>query len=265
MVAGWGLSSPAWAAISEPSADGDEATHEAIHEDGYERLLEDVFGATVVYPQEKGEIQLTLEPSYVRRRADHLGVITYDVEIGATDWLQFELAWTAPVIRGVGGGSTTLGVGGIELGTQLTWMRMRGSPFSGAIAFEATVPVGRESIAIESDEGAVVYEPFITFAVDPPSGRAQVFTNMGLELSAAEEPRPFLNAGVLGAAAFTRPYVVVSCSPGEAYVVPSMGFVLPAGWQLVAGVAVGLSRRSDPIGVGLLLVYEFNPLERRRQ
>ena len=44
---------------------------------------------------------------------------------------------------------------------------------------------------------------------------------------------------------------------------PGVSIVLPAGWELVAAVSVGLSRSSDPIGAGLLLIYEFNPLERR--
>ena len=265
MVVGGAGCSPAWAAAPEQPAEDDAGSDAEDEAEGYERLVEEVVGATVVYPQDQGEIQLTLEPSYLRRRADHLGIVTYDVEIGATDWLQLELAWTAPVIRGVGGGGpTAVGHGGLELGTQLTWMHMRGSPFSAALAFEANVPVGRRLIALESDEAGAVYEPFITFAVDPPSGRAQVFTNVGMELS-AEERRPFLNAGVIGAAALTRPYVVVSCSPTEAYVVPGMSFVLPAGWEIIAGVSVGMSRRSVPIGAGFLVVYEFNPLERRRQ
>jgi len=281
---GWGWQTPTWAAAPEepsesrpgahvepperPHGDpehphGDPERQHGDPEHGYERLLEEVVGATVVYPQDKGEIQLTLEPSYVRRRDGHLGSITHDVEIGATDWLQFELAWTAPVIRGGGGGSTAAGIGGVEIGTQLTWMRMRGSPFSGAIAFEATVPVGRDSTEFdEGHEGQVEYEPFITFAVDPPAGRAQVFTNVGAEIS-AEEAQPFVNVGVIGAASLTRPHLVVSYAPPQAYVVPGVSIVLPAGWQLIAGISVGVSRESDPWGVGLLLVYELNPLERR--
>jgi hypothetical protein len=116
----------------------------------------------------------------------------------------------------------------------------------------------------ELREGMLVYEPFVTFAVDSPSGRAQVFTNVGIELS-AQEQQPFVNAGVIGAAAFTRPYLVVSCSPTEAYVVPGASLILPEGWELVVGVSAGLSRTSDPVRVGLILVYEFNPLERRGQ
>lgn len=244
------------------ASEAEELAEEADDDDA--RLLEEVLGATVVYPQEKGEIQLNLAPSYTleRERGRHIGRVNYEVEVGVTNWLQFDVEWTAPIILGAVGGPTAVGVGDVELGTQLTWMRMRGSPWSGALAFEATVPVRRE----ESDfsEGTVSYEPYITLAVDPPTGRAQVFTNLGIELS-SEEAQPFLNAGVIGAASLTRPHLVVSCTAQEAYAVPGVAFVLPAGWELLMGVSVGLSRASDPIGVGLLLIYEINPLERRSQ
>jgi hypothetical protein len=265
MVVGWGGSVPAWAAApSKPAERDDGAAIEGLDDDEDEhRLLEEVVGATVVYPQERGEIQLNLEPSYVRRREDHLGILFYEVEIGATDWLQLELGWTGPVIRGGGEVATDVGVGDLELGTQLTWMRMRGSPFSGAVAFETNIPLGRYTTTVS--EGVIEHEAFVTFAVDSPTGRAQVFTNVGAELSAEEQARPFINAGVIGAAAFTRPYLVVSYSPEAAYFVPGVSLVLPKGWEVIAGVAVGLSRISDPIGVGLILVYEFNPLERRGQ
>ncbi len=218
-------------------------------------------GATVVYPQERGEIQLNLAPSYAHRlRGFHAGSLSYELEYGVTDWLQLEGGWTAPVIHGGGRSHTEVGLGEVELATQLTWMRMRGSPFSGAIAFEAALPVGREVTA--PSEGAGAYEPFITFAVDATHGRAQVFTNVGAELS-AEERTPFVNVGVIGAASLARPHVVVSYRPSHAYLVPGVSLVLPHGWELIAGVSVGLSRASDPIGVGIILVYELNLLERR--
>jgi hypothetical protein len=263
---------PAWALAPEASAErGDDPKlrveeEEVEEEEGEEddaRLLEEVLGATVVYPQDKGEIQLNLEPSYTRGRGGrHIGRVNYEIEVGVTDWLQFDVEWTAPTILGGAAGPTAVGVGDVELGTQLTWMRMRGSPWSGALAFEATIPVSRE----ESDfsEGTFVYEPYITLAVDPPTGRAQVFTNLGIEVS-SEALQPFVSAGVIGAASLTRPHLVVSYSGPEAYVVPGVSLVLPAGWGIVMGVSVGMSRASDPIGVGLVLIYEINPLERRGQ
>jgi hypothetical protein len=270
---------PAWGLAPEASTErGDDPKsppppppppikeeEEEEEEEDDAHLLEEVIGATVVFPQDEGEIQLNLAPSYTRERGRggrHIGRVGYEIEVGATDWLQFDVEWTAPTILGGAASPTAVGIGDVELGTQLTWMRMRGSPWSGALAFEATVPVSRE----ESDfsEGTFTYEPYITLAVDPPAGRAQVFTNLGVEVS-SEALQPFVNAGVIGAASLTRPHLVVSYSGTEAYVVPGVSLVLPAGWSLVMGVSVGLSRASDPIGVGLVLIYEINPLERRGQ
>ena len=104
-------------------------------------------------------------------------------------------------------------------------------------------------------------------ALSVVAGTAQVEQNGTYrpELAVSEALQPFVNAGVIGAASLTRPHLVVSYSGTEAYVVPGVSLVLPAGWGLVMGVSVGLSRASDPIGVGLVLIYEINPLERRGQ
>ena len=218
-------------------------------------------GATVIYPQHQGELQLTLEPSYVHRRdGGEQADVTFDAEIGLTRWLQLEVEWNAPVIRGGDGRPTEAGIGGLELGTQLTWMRMRGSPFSAAVAFEATVPVGRRPEGF--GEGSPTYEPFMTFAVDASRGRAQLFTNVGAELS-TEERNPFASFGVIGAAGITRPHLVVSIAAAQAYLVPGVSLRLPREWELIAGVTVGLTRDADPIGVGLMVVHEINLLERR--
>lgn len=258
-ILAWSL---APAAAAEPGDDpGDDPEAEDVEDEReWELLLNEVLGATVVYPQEQGEIQLTLAPAYAHGRGRHLAHVTYATEIGVTDWLQFELEWMAPTVAAGRGSPTAVGIGDVELGGQLTWMRMRGSPWSGALALETTLPVGREDS--DFSEGTVVYEPYVTLAVDPPSGRAQVFTNLGLELS-SEALQPFVNAGVIGAAGITRPYLVVAYSGSEAHAVPGVSLILPAGWELIMGIPVGLTRSSDSIGVGLVLIYEINPLERR--
>jgi hypothetical protein len=84
---------------------------------------------------------------------------------------------------------------------------------------------------------------------------------VGAELS-AEEQRPFVHAGVIGSAKIVRPYVVVSYSSPETYLVPGVGVILGDDWQLVAGATVGLSRTADPFGASLILLYQIKTMRR---
>lgn len=257
----WASASPTWAGPPTQAAEpeGGSSTEASAAEDD-EPLLQEIVDATLVYPQEQGEIQLTLEPSYARRRDGyHLGVLVHDVEVGATDWLQFELAWTAPLVRGGHGRPTEAGVGSLEPGAQLSWVHMRGSPFSGALAFNLDVPVGGKQEQGYS-EGMLVYQPFVTLAVDSTQGRAQVFTNLGAELS-AQEQRPFVHAGVIGAVWIARPHVVISSKRPETYLTPGVGVILGDDWQLVAGVSVGLSHAADPFAASLILLYQIKTMK----
>ncbi|MEM9459889.1 MAG: hypothetical protein AAGF11_37280 [Myxococcota bacterium] len=239
--------------------DDDHASEqEHSDDDDDDALLNEVVGAAAIYPQEQAEIQATLVIDYLHRRPAHEGTFSYVAEIGATDWWQFELGLTAPAIEGGPGMETEVEVDEAELGTQLTWMHMKGSPFSGALAFEVGLPLSGD------DDETVEYEPFVTIAVDPPSGRAQVFANLGAELS-GQAQSPFVRAGVIGSVSLTRPYLVVSYSPEQSYVVPGVSLILPHSWEIVLGIPVGLTRASATIGGGLQLIYEWNPLERRRR
>jgi hypothetical protein len=243
-------------------------------------LLNEVIGAIVVYPQERGELQFNLKPGYRDRRDDHLGYANWEIEYGATDWLQFEVSWDAPMIRGGPSVDTVAGFGDLELGTQFTWMNMGRSPVSAALAFEVGFPTARpedeeldmpvDPTAPEPDlgpsfgEGGFVYEPYVTLAVDFPDDRGQVFTNLGAELS-TEEQLPLVNVGVFVAASFVRPTLVFGWNLEEMSITPGMTFVAGKSWEFSIGVPVGLNQRTDRVGVEALIIYEFNPLELARR
>lgn len=236
------------------SPDPGETGRAANEAEDDEALLNEVVGASVVYPQEAGELQFNLQPAYAYQRSQHLGTLGYALELGATDWWQFEVGWTAPTIVGGQDVAVEVGVGEIELETQWTWMRIIGAPFSAAVAFEVEIPVS-------GDERTLAYQPLLIAAVEPPTGRAMFFTNVGAELS-AEEHLPVVRAGVIGAFAWLRPYAVFSYEGDEAYIVPGASAILSRHWELVAGAPIGLGRGSAPIGVNLILIYEINPFVR---
>ena len=67
-------------------------------EDSEERasIIEEFFLAETVYPQEQGELQLTLKPGYQGGGPEgDLGTVAVSAEYGITDNLQIEASWIA--------------------------------------------------------------------------------------------------------------------------------------------------------------------------
>lgn len=241
-------------------------------------LLNEVLGATTIYPQEQGELQFNVKPAYRDRRDDHLGYANLEIEIGATDWLQFEVAWDAAMIRGGTGVETVGGFGDFELETQFTWMHMGGSAVSAAFVFETAFPTARPETEEDEEldtpldpaasrdpgpdfgEGAITYEPYVTIAVDFPGRVGQVFANLGAELN-AEEQLPLVNVGVFVVSSIVRPTLVFGWTLEEMRITPGMVFIAGKHWEFAVGVPIGLNQRTDRVGVEALIIYEFNPLE----
>ena len=200
--------------------DGDEYEdddHDHDREDDEDRvLLNEVIGATAIYPQEQGELQFNLKPAYYNRRHDHLGFTNFELEIGATDWLQFEVSWDAPMGRGGAGVDTVAGFGDFEIETQFTWMHMGDSLVSAALVFETSFPTARpedsDGEELEFGEGGFAYEPYVTLAIDFPGGTGQVFGNFGAELS-TEEQLPLVNVGVFVVSSIVAPYPRIRLDP----------------------------------------------------
>jgi len=245
------------------SVDANEHDHDDEGDDD-RVLLNEVIGATVVYPQEQGELQFNVKPGYRDRRDDHLGYANLELEIGATDWLQFEVAWVAPMVRGGMGVDTVAGFGDLELATQLTWMHMGGSAVSTAFVFETQFPTAwPKDEELEFGEGGFSYEPFVTLAVDFPGRTGQVFANLGAELS-TEEQLPLVNVGVFVARSIVRPTLVFGWTLEEMRLTPGLVILAGKSWEFAIGVPIGLNQRTDRVGVEALIIYEFNPLELMR-
>jgi hypothetical protein len=231
-------------------------------------LLNEVIGATSIYPQAEGELQFNLKPGYRDRRLDHLGYANLEIEYGVTDWLQFEASWDAPMGRGGAGIDTVAGFGDFELETQFTWMHMGGSLVSTAFAFETGFPTARpeDPQALRFGEGAFTYKPYVTLAVDFPDGRGQVFANLGAKLNTLEQ-LPLVNVGVFVVSSIVRPTLVFGWTLEEMRITPGMVFVAGKSWEFSIGVPIGLNQWTERVGVDALIIYQFNPLlmHRHRQ
>lgn len=73
----------------------------------YNQLLNEVFQAETVYPQEEGEVQLLLGPTFSDGDDRNLFQVPFSIEYGITDVWQLEVAWDTFVTRNPETGATT--------------------------------------------------------------------------------------------------------------------------------------------------------------
>ncbi len=232
-------------------------------DEGEPVLLNEVIGATVIYPQARGEVQINIKPGYRDRRFDHLGYYSLELEICATDWWQFEAVWDAPMVRGGAGIDTVAGIGDFELGTQFTWMHMAGSPVSGALVFETAFPTARPTPEPNFGERVFTYRPYVTLAIDFPGRTGQVFGNFGTELN-TEGQLPLINVGVFVVSSIVRPTLVFGWTLEQMRITPGMVFAAGKSWEFSFGVPIGLNQQTERVGVEVLIIYQFNPFENVR-
>ncbi len=108
----------------------------------YNQLLNEVFQAETVYPQEKGEVQLLLRPTFSDRDDRNLFQVPFSIEYGITDVWQLEVAWDTFVNRNPETGATTRGIGDLEISTKYSFMNIAGSDFHAAVGLEIGFPTG---------------------------------------------------------------------------------------------------------------------------
>ena len=222
---------------------------------------EEVFQTELVYPQEQGEVQLTLSPHLSGTASQRTGQVPLTLEYGLTDAWQIELEW---------GGYTygpSHGVGGLEIGTKYSFMNLLGNHTHAAMGLEVELPVDR------ADEEGVELEPFVILARDIPhlSG-LQVFLHAatGFELGSEEETPDALEADeaawILNTGAFLplKPVTLTAELNWErtgtvdrAYVTPGLVRSLPGGWEIGLGIPLGVTPGTDAFRVIGILTYEF--------
>jgi hypothetical protein len=154
---------------------------EVLAQSGKEQPVEEVFQTEIVYPQERGEFQMTT--GYTLRK--HFGRTSAQLpiflEYGVTDKWQVGFQWNAFNITSSVEGSQ-FGTGDLSLGTKYSFMNVGNSNTHVAVGFELGLPSGDPSK--EMGEGLVEYEPFVIAAKDFPKLRnLQVFTQIGLGLA----------------------------------------------------------------------------------
>ena len=238
-----------------------------------EQPVQEVFQSEVVYPQDTGEIQLTLTSRF-NRAGEQNGLSNHlTLEYGITDAWQIEVGGDVFARKRTEDGMIARGPGDLQIGTKYSFMKMGGTNFHSAVGFEATLPSG--SVEKELGEGAVQYEPFVILAKDfPHQHRLQLFTEVSLEFiqpvrGHQDEQRGNELTWVAGffvpvrQLVFTGEFSLLNSKQNgsdrenEIYVTPGLVWHPAKNWELGVGGQVGLNGQSHDSGVILKLTREW--------
>jgi len=244
----------------------------------YEQPLNEVFDTSLVYPQETGEIQLTLFPSVLTGDLHRTYRMLVGFEYGFTDSFQMEIEWDSLISLRPPNEVRSSGIGDVEIGTQYSFMNIRGSNTHAALGFSSSFPSG--DIDKELSEGVIEYEPSLILANDFPNfHNLQFFTQVRLALvqkvkeradPAGEDSRAAHEFGWNGGVfmPFNRFIMTAELSwltnkwnnGGEESRVrftPGVVWNLPGTWEIGIATPIGFNDSAHDFGVVGIFLYEF--------
>lgn len=141
-----------------------------------EEPVQEFFVAKAVYPQEKGETQITLRPTFLKGNDFDQAELGWKVEYGVSDRLEVELEMLY-IAHDPDGGAKEQGLGNVELGFLYSFLPID-EPIALSATFEVELPSGDEAVAGDKAE----WEALLILAKQ--LGRAQVHMNVGMEATA---------------------------------------------------------------------------------
>lgn len=232
--------------------------------------IEALFKTEVVYPQDQGEVQLTIGGSW---QLDDRSAGELAAEYGLTDSWEIGLEWDGVVANQDPAAEGAIGPGDLSLSTRYTFMDALTSDLHASFGFELGLPTGDA----DSDlgEGALVYAPFAIVAFDLPTpAPAQVFSQFGVgfvdpveDFEEGESPTDeiFWSSGFffsLGDLRITQEitWETDTWSGGDedlVYWTPGLVWHGPFGVEAGLGIPVGLTADTAPVGLMALLTTEF--------
>jgi hypothetical protein len=255
-------------------ADGDDDAGSTNKEN---RPIEELFKTDVVYPQQKGELELELASVYQNHSGGDTWTIPLSLEYGLTDRWQVEAEWDSLVQRYPDNHPVVRGIGDLELGTQYSFMNIGDSLFHLAPLFSVEVPVG--DVNKDLSDGFLEYEPAVILARDfPELHHAQFFTEFGASFAQrvntpkdADDAEPAADELNLGSGFFVLiPHGAVTFefnwdnnrwnnhgTENDMYLTPGWLWKPAREVEVGLGIPVGLNNSSDRFDVIAHIVWEF--------
>jgi hypothetical protein len=256
--------------LSISCAHADESTNQLA-------IPAELFKTDMVYPEEKGECEFELAPTFQHAADGDTLTIPLSVEYGLTSNWQAEVEWNSFVQHNPTDGPTTRGIGDLELGTQYSFLNVGGSLFHIAPLFSIEFPLG--DVNKDLSEGFIEYNPAMIVARDfPQLHNAQLFTEMGFNFvqrvktpSDPDEKEPAAdeldwNAGFF--VPFSRGAISMEFNwennqwnnhgdENQMYLTPGLIWKLLGDVEIGVGIPVGLNNDSDRFGIITHLIVEF--------
>jgi hypothetical protein len=255
-------------------AGDDDAAGSANRE---KRPIEELFKTDVIYPEEKGELQVEVASVYQNHTGGDTWTLPVSLEYGLTDRWQVEAEWDAWVQRYPPNHAAVRGVGDLEVGSQYSFMNIGGSSFHIAPRFTIHVPVGDVNQGLS--DGFLEYEPAVILAKDfPELHHTQVFTEIGAGFvqrintpADAADRQPAAHELNWGSGFFVLfPHAAATLefnwannqwnhhgTENELYLTPGYLWRATRSMEIGLGIPVGLSNGSDRLEVIAHLVWEF--------
>lgn len=236
--------------------------------------LQELFLTEVVYPQEKGETQLTLRVLVDRARPERSALIPLSIEYGLTDRWQVGAGWDG-YTQFHDSPFGNLRSARASIGTKYSVMNIKGSPVHAAVGVDVEFP---DAGAFPDDEGetGVEADTFIALAADLGRG-VTLFGSGGLSLESRAATALFKNGErpdspgtasfgallALGRATVAIEYTNRSDGlpwrlEGSPLVTPSLVFHPGHKWELAAGIAFPIrGEHRHPAGFAMNVIKEF--------
>jgi hypothetical protein len=250
-------------------------------DDEIEQPIQEVFQTDLVYPQEKGGVQVTLALRFHSGGRSKEWIVPLAIEYGLTDAWQVELEWEALKHLNPRREPNATGIGDLEIGTQYSFMNIAHAKFHVAVSFHILFPTG--NINDDLTEGFIEYEPSLILAKDfPEPNNLQLFTQVGIGLvqrvKSPKDPNEkepaahefILNVGFFlpfklsfGTFAFTSEFnwrTNTWNNGGEEnhrYYTPGLVWNVGNGWEIGLEAAIGLNKDADNYRIIGMLTYEF--------
>jgi hypothetical protein len=234
--------------------------------------VQELFFTETVYPQDKGEVQLTFGTLVDRSREDKAALMPFSIEYGLTNRWQVEAQW-AGYARFHQSPFDDLRSARLTFGTKYSFMNIAHSRVHAAIGLDVEFP---DAGAFDEGEGesGTEFEPALSMAIDV-THHFTLFGSAGLSVEAKQagdlldgerpdDPGTISMGGLLAFPVATIALEYTNRSDtlpwqidGSPLITPSVMIHPGHKWELGFGVPIGVREGSHTPGFAMNIIKEF--------